>query len=460
MAQSFADILKISKKGLSGTLQSGLLPVKGRIPGAFSTGSLYFDFVLNGGWIPGQLQHLFGPSGGGKSTFGYNSIAANQRYSPSLGKLGMGSLVNYLPTEAEDIVFRPILFCDTEGGLTESFIQGCGVDLTNPALTVFYPENGEDWFHFHKRVCLAWLSEFKDEKTGVIADNYAAPLTMVDSLATLISSAVLEDEKTQMATLARLLSFHLPLSVQVTQRSKSMYMMVNHVKINPMAGPYGNPETTSGGSAPHFLSSDNCRVSRTGKNEDVANEDGGEIETHYSFKLAPKKCRHANVTGKAFETGFIMGHGFDRMADMWNFGLATDQIKQMGAWYQLEIIGRPDLNTAKNYRQDDIKQMLQDKNLWEVFVKQTFSGAAWGGNLDTTQLEILGAVKTNDVPSIVSPAEEVELQKAVQEMRDSMPADTNPEEGLNGLLDRAAKSLAASGTQKAKGRTPKGGELL
>jgi recombination protein RecA len=424
MAQSFADILKVSKKGLSGTLQSGLLPVYGRIPGAFSTGSLYFDYVMNGGWVPGQLQHFFGPSGGGKSTFGYNSIAANQRYSPTLGKQGMGSLVNFLPNIAEDVIFRPVIVCDTEGGLTPSFIQGCGVDLDNPAFTVFYPENGEDWFHFHKRVCLAWLNEFKDEKTGVISDQYAAPLTMVDSLATLISSAVLEDEKAQMAQLARLLSFNLPVSVQVTQRAKAMYMMVNHVKINPMAGPYGNPETTSGGSAPHFLCSDDCRISRTGKNEEVANPEGGELETHYNFKLAPKKCRHANVTGKTFDTEFIMGHGFERNADMWNFGLASGQIKQMGAWYQLDIIGRPDLNTTKNYRQDDIKQILVENNLWEVFVKQVFTGAAWKtGILDTAALEILGAVKTNDVPSAISPSEEAELQRAVNELRETMPAD-------------------------------------
>jgi recombination protein RecA len=443
MAQSFADILKISKKGLSGGLQSGLLPVHGRIPGAFSTGSLTFDYVLNGGWVPGQMQHLFGPSGGGKSTFCYNTVAANQRFSPELGKLGMGSLVNFLATEATDIVYRPILFCDAEGGLTEGFIQGCGVDLKNPALTIFYPESGEDWFHFHKRVCLAWLAEHRDEKTGIISPSYAAPITIVDSIATLVSSSVLEDEKAQMATLARLLSFNLPISLQTTQRTKSLYQMVNHVKINPMAGPYGNPETTSGGSAPHFLSSDNCRISRTGKNEDVIGE-GGEEQTHYNFKMSPKKCRHANVTGKSFETGFIMGHGFDRMEDMWNFGIVTGQIKQAGAWYQLEIIGREDLNTSKNYRQDDIKQMLQEKNLWEVFVKQTFTGAAWGGNLDTAQLEILGAVKTNDVPSIVSPAEEVELQKAVDEIRASIPEDVDE-----------------SGTvRRGKGKALKAGDLL
>jgi recombination protein RecA len=449
MAQSFADILKISKKGLSGALQSGLLPVHGRIPGAFSTGSLFFDFVLNGGWVPGQMQHFFGPSGGGKSTFCYNSVAANQRYSPELGKLGMGSLVNFLPNQTEDIVFRPILFCDAEGGLTESFIQGCGVDLSNPALTVFYPESGEDWFHFHKRVCLAWLAEHKDEKTGVISERYAAPITMVDSIATLVSNAVLEDEKAQMATLARLLSFNLPISVQVTQRTKSLYQMVNHVKINPMAGPYGNPETTSGGSAPHFLSSDNCRVSRTGKNEEIELENGQE-QTHYNFKLAPKKCRHANVTGKTFETGFIMGHGFERGSDMWNFGLATGQIKQMGAWYQLEIIGRSDLNTTKNYRQDDIKQLMAENNMWEIFVKQVFSGAAWGGSLDTAQLEILGAVKTNEVPNIVSPAEEVELQKAVNELRESMPADET-------------SAMVAPEVHKTKGKfgkAAKAGELL
>jgi hypothetical protein len=122
----------------------------------------------------------------------------------------------------------------------------------------------------------------------------------------------------------------------------------------------------------------------------------------------------------------------------------------MGAWYQLEIIGRSDLNTTKNYRQDDIKQLMAENNMWEIFVKQVFSGAAWGGSLDTAQLEILGAVKTNEVPNIVSPAEEVELQKAVNELRESMPADET-------------SAMVAPEVHKTKGKfgkAAKAGELL
>ena len=58
---SWADILKVSKKGLRGTIQNRLTAVAGRIPSALSTGSIFLDYVFNGGFIPGQCNHLSVP---------------------------------------------------------------------------------------------------------------------------------------------------------------------------------------------------------------------------------------------------------------------------------------------------------------------------------------------------------------------------------------------------------------
>jgi hypothetical protein len=99
---------------------------------------------------------------------------------------------------------------------------------------------------------------------------------------------------------------------------------------------------------------------------------------------------------------------------MWNYAKATKQLIQNGAWYQLKIIGRSDLDITKNVREADIKKYFVEKNLWEVFVKQLFSGAAWPTTLDPFQLELLGAIRTDDQPDL-DLAQEQEFQELVDQ---------------------------------------------
>jgi RecA/RadA recombinase len=406
---SFGDILMVSKKGLGGTLQSNLVPIFGRIPTALGTGSIFLDFVFNGGFLPKHLQHLFGPSGSGKSTMCYRAAAANQFYCPSLGKLGMGSLPNYLPGGSEvygELLDRPIVFCDAEGGLTEGFVQGCGVDPTK--INVFYPENGEDWFYYYRNFAMGW---YKAHEEAGLLDQYVAPFTAIDSIALLVPKQLLEDESGQQAWLARLLSQYLPICVVVNNKVGAVTLMVNQTRLKPMVL-FGSPETTKGGESPYFYASGNFRISREGKDEQLL--EAGEELTQYNMKVTSRKCRWANITGRKYDIMSIMGKGYSKMSDMWNFGLVTGQIKQNGAWYELEIIGRPDLNTTRKYMKDDMGQVLREKNMWEVFVKQLFTGAAWGGSLTVAQLEILGVVQTTGVADVVSPEEVIALEQAAE----------------------------------------------
>jgi RecA/RadA recombinase len=345
---SFADILKISKKGLSGSVQNKLTTVSGRLPNTISTGSLFIDYNLNGGFLNGNFYHLYGPSGGGKSTIFYKTAAANQRVAISLLSQGMASLPNYLPNaDYGEVGWRNIIICDAEGSINELFLQGCGVDFeNNPNFTIFTPDTGEDWFTFHKRVGIAWHDQHLDSK-GNLDPKYIPILSGIDSLAALIPASLLEDEQKQIAYLARLLSDYLPLTQAVNIRTKGVTVGINQTRENPMAGPYGNPETTKGGQAPYFTAAMNIRVSRTGKNEEWVGDERG---TAYNLKLGIKKCRYAK-SFTDYELMSIMGHGFSKMSDMWNYAQATNQLTSTGAgWYQLNVIGRDDLGIKKNCR--------------------------------------------------------------------------------------------------------------
>ena len=420
---SWADILKVSKKGLRGTIQNRLTAVAGRIPSALSTGSIFLDYVFNGGFIPGQCNHFFGPTASGKSTMCYRIISANQKVAVDLVDQGMGSLPNYLPNYKGKVKTRPVIICDAEGGLNEQFLAGCGVDFNDENFSVFYPENGEDWFTFYKRAMMAYqkahLIEEGKDKEPRLPNNYYGPISVIDSLAAFVPKSMLDDDQEQMAFLARLLSNYLPLNCAVNSMAKATSFWVNQVRTNPMQM-YGSPETTKGGQAPYFYASSNLRVSRTGQDENVFEDDlyGGEKEVKgYTLKITPKKCRWAAVTGNSYEILTIMGHGFSRISDLWNYAQITGQLKQNGAWYTLDVIGRSDLNITKNVRAQDIKNHFRENNLYEIFVMQLFSGACYGTTLTDAQLEILGAIETKGVPDIVTPEEEAALAKMTEEIK-------------------------------------------
>jgi hypothetical protein len=105
---------------------------------------------------------------------------------------------------------------------------------------------------------------------------------------------------------------------------------------------------------------------------------------------------------------------------MWNFATASGQLRtaETRGWFQLHVIGREDLSIKKNARADDIMQHMRNNNLWEVFVKQVFSGAAWGYQMEKWQLDMIGNVDPNDVPiEIIDPVQEADLMRLAEQAK-------------------------------------------
>lgn len=476
---SFADILSVSKKGLTGRISSSFTTVKGRIPTNLSTGSLFLDYMWNGGFIWSASHQFYGPSGAGKSTAFYKAMGANQKVDLELQKVGMGSLPNFLPKrQYERLTYRPILICDAEGSTNELFLTGCGVDIdpakmveqvdkktgevikvpTNPnevgKFAIFEPEYGEDWFNYHKRVNLGWFKQFHDDKSNKMNPDYVPILSLIDSVATLVPKSLLEDEQQQIAFLARLLSNFLPVQMAVDMKARSTTFFVNQVRTNPIQK-FGNPEVLRGGAAPFHAASGNFRISRTGDNEDIGDIFGDDIGGRnivYTLKLSPKKCRWAAITGDVFEIRTIMGKGYSKMSDMWNYATATGQIKRNGAWYTLEVIGREDLNITKNVREADLKKHFVDNNLWEVFVLQLFTGAAWRTTaLNQFQLEAIGAIRTDEAPDLdLALEQEIDASAQLQQKGFTDLAQTRGDIPDDSDLPSAPSSSPVPGFQPAQ----------
>jgi recombination protein RecA len=170
-----------------------------------------FNKVLGG--RPRGVVELFGPDGGGKTTFMIHTIAALQKE----GK-------------------RPV-FIDAESGLDETLMTTIGVDMSK--LVVREEQVMED--------ALAQIGRF-----------LASPevgLVILDSLSGLLTKGMDEDmadkedySKKYVADRARAFSNALPEFTKLCRKTNNTLVIINQVreKIGIM---FGNPETTPGGRA-------------------------------------------------------------------------------------------------------------------------------------------------------------------------------------------------------------------
>src|SRR6185437_10119707 len=190
---------------------------------AIPTGCLSLDRALGVGGLPrGRVIEVYGPESGGKTTLTLHVIAEVQQMGGQAG------------------------FIDAEHALDPVYARKLGVDTDN--LVVTQPDNGEQALEIAEAFIRS--GEFD--------------VVVVDSVAALVPKAELEGDmgEPQMGLQARLMSQALRKLTAIVNKSKTCLVFINQIreKIGVM---FGNPETTTGGSALKFYSStrvDNRRI--------------------------------------------------------------------------------------------------------------------------------------------------------------------------------------------------------
>ena len=290
---------------------------------AISTGSLTLDLALGVGGMPrGRVVEIYGPESSGKTTICLHVSAEAQR---------MGGTA---------------AFIDMEHALDPLYAQRLGVDTEN--LIISQPDNGE-----------AAL-----EITETLVRSGGIDVVVVDSVAALVPGKELEGDMGDavVGLQARLMSQALRKLSGAISTTGTLVIFTNQLrqKIGVM---FGNPETTPGGLALKFYSSqrlDIRRIQAIKKGDTVI---GGRTRVKViKNKVAPPY--------RTAEFDILYGEGISKTGEIIDLGVALDVITKRGAFFSFgdTRLGQGKENARSFLKQNgelstQIEQLIREKGL-------------------------------------------------------------------------------------------------
>ena len=265
-----------------------------------STGCLSLDVALGVGGVPrGRIVEIYGPESGGKTTLALHIVAEAQKNS------GYAA------------------FVDVEHALDPEYAKALGVNTED--LLVSQPDTGEQAL----------------EITETLVRSGALDVIVLDSVAALVPKAELDGEMgdSHMGLQARLMSQALRKLTGTVSRSNTCVVFINQIreKIGIM---FGNPETTPGGRALKFYSSQRLEIRRITTIKDGTDPVGNRVRVKVvKNKVAPPF--------KMAEFDIMYGQGISYIGDVLDLSVTGDIVQKMGAWYSYkdEKIGQGRENT-------------------------------------------------------------------------------------------------------------------
>lgn len=213
-----------------------------------STGSLVLDSVLGGGFGKGRIVEIFGAESSGKTSIAISTAANVQKYGT-------------------------VAYIDVEHAFDPKYAEALGVNLDE--LFFSQPSSAEQ--------AMELVSDLTKSK---IVD-----LIVVDSVAALVPRRELEGEAGDQTVgeLARLLSKELRKLISEASKNGTTIIFINQTR-DKIGGfsPFGVPQTTPGGQALKFYSSQRIKVSKGQPIKDGKNVIGTEIKMkNIKNKIAP-----------------------------------------------------------------------------------------------------------------------------------------------------------------------------
>ncbi len=189
---------------------------------AVPTGCLSLDLALGVGGVPrGRIIEIFGPESSGKTTLAQHVVAEVQKIGGSAA------------------------FIDAEHALDPDYAKKIGIKIDD--LFISQPDTGEQAL----------------EILETLVRSNAVDVIVVDSVAALTPKKEIEGEMgdQHMGLQARLMSQALRKLTGIVSKSKSVVIFINQTR-QKIGIVFGNPETTTGGTALKFYSSVRVEVRR------------------------------------------------------------------------------------------------------------------------------------------------------------------------------------------------------
>jgi recombination protein RecA len=253
------------------------------------TGSLGLDLALGVGGLPrGRVVEIYGPEASGKTTLALHAIAEVQRQG------GVAA------------------FIDAEHALDAGYARRLGVSLAD--LLVAQPDTGEQALEISEQLV----------RSG------AVDLVVVDSVAALVPKAEIEGEMgdPHMGIQARLMSQAMRKLAGVVSRNRTLVVFTNQIRMK-IGIVFGNPETTTGGSALRFYASVRLDVRRIGQVKEGDQVVGSRTRVKVVKNKVAPPFREAE-----FDVRY--GTGVDRHAEALDLAVEHGLVERSGAHHALD----------------------------------------------------------------------------------------------------------------------------
>jgi recombination protein RecA len=305
----------IMKFGEARTMQVDTVP----------TGCLSLDIALGVGGVPrGRIVEIFGPEASGKTTLAQHVVAEVQK---------MGGVA---------------AFVDAEHALDPDYAKKIGIKVDD--LFISQPDTGEQAL----------------EIVETLVRSNAVDVVVVDSVAALVPKAEIEGDMgdSHMGLQARLMSQALRKLTAAISKSNTVLIFINQTR-QKIGVFFGNPETTTGGTALKFYSSLRIEVRRSA----LIKQGDRNIGNRVKVKVVKNKVAPPFQT---CEFDIMYNEGISISGDALDMGVAHGVIKKAGNSYTFEEeklgVGR---ENVKKYLRANPKLIKKIKNqVWEEVGKK------------------------------------------------------------------------------------------
>lgn len=253
---------------------------------AIPTGSLSLDIATGiGGFPRGRVIEIFGPESSGKTTLALNAIAQAQK---------MGGVA---------------AFIDAEHALDVNYAARLGVNTED--LLVSQPDTGEQAL----------------EVAETLVRSGAIDIIVVDSVAALVPKAEIEGDMgdAHMGLQARLMSQALRKLTAAISKSMTTVIFINQIRMK-IGVMFGNPETTTGGTALKFYSSMRLDIRKIDSLKEGQEIIGGRVRVKIVKNKVAPPFRQA-------EFDIYFNEGISRLGEVIDIGVDKGIIEKAGAWY-------------------------------------------------------------------------------------------------------------------------------